>query len=246
MMRNNLTEPKVKDDMMNKESNTDITAIPEKFRDPQTGKIRVDALINSYLALEKKLSSMMPRPETDDDKINIMRILGLPETPDEYDVKVDHGLFDVDPEVNQRLHARGLTLEQVQEVYDLASEKLVPMILELAGEFQADREVERLVATFGGEEQWREMSRQLLAFGKKNLPPEVLESLSSSFEGVMALHRMMKGQEPGMASLSGTDADMAATEQDLQSMMRDPRYWRDRDPAFIAKVTEGFSKLYSE
>jgi hypothetical protein len=27
-------------------------------------------------------------------------------------------------------------------------------------------------------------------------------------------------------------------------MMRDPRYWRDRDPAFIAQVTEGFKRLY--
>jgi hypothetical protein len=27
-------------------------------------------------------------------------------------------------------------------------------------------------------------------------------------------------------------------------MMRDPRYWRERDPSFIAQVTEGFQRLY--
>jgi len=33
-------------------------------------------------------------------------------------------------------------------------------------------------------------------------------------------------------------------DKELQSMMRDPKYWRDRDPAFVAKVTEGFKNLY--
>ena len=34
------------------------------------------------------------------------------------------------------------------------------------------------------------------------------------------------------------------SEQDLQAMMRDPRYWRDRDPSFVAQVTDGFRKMY--
>ncbi len=29
-------------------------------------------------------------------------------------------------------------------------------------------------------------------------------------------------------------------------MMRDPKYWRDKDPAFVAKVTEGFKSVYGE
>lgn len=232
----------------NRPQDLEMTAIPEKFRDPETGALRTGALVASYLALEKKLSTMMKRPETEEDRRDVLRCLGCPETPEGYDIRLDNSLLDVDPEVNKRLHARGLTTDQVQEVYDLASEKLAPMILELAGEFQADREVERLVAAFGGEEQWREMSRQLLAFGRKNMPPEVLDNLSSSFEGVMALYRMMKGGEPAMASIAGGDngAGHDLTEQDLQTMMRDPRYWRDRDPAHISKVTQGFSRLYKE
>jgi hypothetical protein len=34
------------------------------------------------------------------------------------------------------------------------------------------------------------------------------------------------------------------TLADLKKMQADPRYHRDRDPAFIAQVTEGFRKLY--
>ena len=30
---------------------------------------------------------------------------------------------------------------------------------------------------------------------------------------------------------------------ELRNMMRDPRYWRTREPAFIQRVTEGFRML---
>ncbi len=209
------------------EQSQNVITIPEKFRDPETGELKTDALLQSYQELERKLSTL-PRP---------------PASPDEYEVDTSHGLFQPDGDVNKRLFEKGFTLEQVQAVYDLAAEKFVPMILELAQEFRADREVERLVAAFGGEEKWQEVSRQLLAFGKKNLPPEVLASLSGSFEGVMALFRMMKGQEPGIV-LQPDAASSGAGEGDLTAMMRDPRYWRDRDPAYVAKVTAGFQKIY--
>lgn len=202
-------------------------SLPEKFWDTETGEIRLDDLIASYIALEKKMSSG-PRP---------------PASPDEYCVNCDHGLFTPDKDLNTRLHAGGFTQEQAQMVYDLAAERMVPMILEIAGEFKADREIDRLVSAFGGPEKWQEISRQLLAFGRKNLPGDVLENLSSSFEGVMMLHRMMKG-DGGMAS-QRVDAAEGLEETDLRGMMRDPKYWRQKDPAFVAKVTEGFRKLYA-
>lgn len=207
----------------------DAVAIPEKFRDPETGEVRTDALIRSYMELERKLSGQ-PRP---------------PASPEEYQVDTSHGLFEPDQDINRTLFDKGFTLDQVQAVYDLAAEKFVPMILELAQEFKADREVERLVAAFGGEEKWQEVSRQLLAFGKKNLPPDVLGSLSGSFEGVMALYRMMKGDEPGIAIQPKTSGN-GAESGDLNAMMRDPRYWRDRDPSYVAKVTAGFQRMYGE
>ena len=35
----------------------------------------------------------------------------------------------------------------------------------------------------------------------------------------------------------------APSEAELRQMMRDPRYWQKREPAFVQKVTEGFRKL---
>ncbi len=202
--------------------------IPEKFKDAETGGLKTDALLQSYRELEKRLSQSPSAPKT----------------PEEYCIDCSHGLFESDAEVNKRLHAKGFTDDQAQEVYNLAAEKMLPMIMQITADFQADREVEKLVNHFGGPDKWKEVSRQLLAFGKKNLAPDVLESLSASHEGVLALHRMMQSDEPGIKRAGSGKQAGAADEGELQGMMRDPRYWRDRDPSYVAKVTEGFQKIY--
>ena len=203
--------------------------IPEKFKDPATGELKVDSLLTSYSELEKKLSRT-PAP---------------PKSPDDYCIECNHGFFDVDKDLNARLHEKGFTNEQVQVVYDLAAERLVPLVIQMAAEHNAEREIEKLVSHFGGEEKWREVSRQLLAFGKKTLPSDALNALSSSYEGVLALYGMMKGEEPALSRVPETKGG-SQDEMDLQSMMRDPKYWRDQDPSFVNKVTEGFQKLYGK
>lgn len=215
--------------MMNTDNLLD-NDIPAKFKNPETGEVRLNDLVKSYSELERKLSGQ-PRP---------------PKSHDEYCVDCSHGLFQPDAELNKRFHERGFTNEQVQFIYDIAAEKMVPMIMDVAADFQAERELEKLVEHFGGPEKWQQVARQLLAFGQKKLPRDVLDTLASSYDGVIALYDMMKGE--GQVSVSeslrgdGTDRNTL----DLQSMMRDPKYWRDQDPSFIAKVTEGFKKLYGE
>ena len=206
----------------------DPAMVPDKFKNPETGAIRMEALINSYSELEKKMSAGPSAPASAED----------------YCINCEHGLFEPDLEINQRLHAKGMSEEQAQEVYDLAAEKMIPMMKQLAGDFSADREVEKLIEHFGGPEKWKEVSRQLLAFGQRNLPADVLENLSSSYEGVLALQKMMTSEEPGLQKKA--DNPSAVNTNELKSMMRDPRYWRDKDPAFISKVTEGFAKMYGK
>jgi hypothetical protein len=219
--------------------------LPDKFWDAENGVVRTDALIKSYIELEKRMSTSIPEPTDEETRARFLRAAGVPASPEEYQIAVKDGLFEPDFELNTRLHAKGFTPEQVQEVYDLAVEKMVPMMLEMASEFQADREIDRLIAHFGGQDQWREASRQMLAFGQKNLPAPVLEGMSSSYEGILALYKMMQSGEPQTLGAKGK-AMSSNADKDLQSMMNDPKYWRDKDPAFIAKVTDGFKNLYSE
>ncbi|MCW2245352.1 hypothetical protein M2352_000943 [Azospirillum fermentarium] len=194
------------------------------FIDPATGAVQVEALAAAYRDLCRRVGV-------------------VPETPDAYGIQCGHGLFQPDPDINARLHGAGFSAQQAQLVYDLAAERMMPLIRQVSVQLHADQEMERLAAQFGGEARWREVSRQILAWARRSLPSPVVEALSTSYDGVMALYRMMRGEEPATLSPpAGTGGAGDASE--VYGLMRDPRYWRDRDPAVVARVTEGFRRLY--
>jgi len=218
--------------------------VPEKFWDAERGALRVDALLKSYRELERRLSSRFAPPGDDapeEERIRFRRAIGVPDTAEEYLVEARHELVSSDPEVNAALHRAGFTPSQVQVVYDLAAERLLPIIAEAASQFEAERQRDRLRERFGGEERYRRTARQLAAWGRANLPEEVVAALSGSADGVIALHGMMEKGEPGLARRA--EAPEAMDEAALRKMMRDPRYWRAHEPDIVRRVTEGFRRL---
>jgi hypothetical protein len=231
--------------------------VPEKFWDSEKGELRVQELLNSYLALEKKLAqnsapTQSTSPQSEDDKQKLLKLLGVPDDAAAYQVQVKDNIFEADPVLNERLRQKGFTQDQVQEVYDLAVETFIPMMSQLVSDLQADREVERLVAHFGGADNWSKLSKDIYQFGVQNLPKDILASLTSSYEGVLALHRMMqaeqnltKGQIPTHLASPSSAAGLLA-EKDIHEMMKSPRYWRDKDPKFIAQVTQAFESMYKD
>lgn len=221
-------------------------AIPEKFRDPQTGELRVDLLLKSYRALEQKLagSVSVPGDDADDEtRSRFLRALGVPEHPEDYQITFKDPALWPDQEVNRRLHAAGFTPAQAQLVYDLACDHVAPQLHAMAGEFRYRGERERLIQRYGGEARWRESARALEAWGSRNLPPQVFDALASSYEGILAMEAMMQGSDPSLPK-GGAGGDEMLNEDQLVSLMRDPRYWKKRDPEILAKVTEGFRRLY--
>lgn len=221
--------------------------IPAKFRDPRTGELRVDLLLRSYLELERKLGNMVELPGSSGDPTAwqaLYRALGVPDSPEGYDVKVPEGPVEIDPDVNRRLHAAGFTPQQVQLVYDLANEKMIPAIDELTAAFEAERQINALIEHFGGEEKWQDVAKSLTAWGRKTLGPEVFDALATTSDGIVAMHKMMLSGEPGL--LKGGERGAALTEEDLKKKMADPRYWRDRDPALVREVGDGFKRLYPQ
>ena len=208
-----------------------LDLLPEKFRDPETGQVRTDALVRSYLELERRMGGQGAQ---------------VPDSPDGYQIRCDMPHLDVDPRVNARLHQAGFSPEQAQLVYDLAGEYFGPLLTDVAGRFEAQRTVDRLAQRFGGEDRWGEVAARLRSWGQKAFSPEVYEALSSSEDGVMAMHRLMEadGGEPGLTRTTGGGQDLS--EKALKKLMRDPRYWRDNDPELVAKVRDGFRRLYPE
>lgn len=221
--------------------------VPEKFWDAERQALRVDALLKSYRELEKRLSQRFapPGPDApDEERIRFRRAMGVPETPEEYSIVPKHEACGPDAAVNQRLHEAGFTCEQVQLVYDLAAERLLPLIAEAAADYEAQKQMTRLAQEFGGEEQFRRIAPQIAAWGRANLAPPVFEALSTTAEGVMALHRMMAKGEPSLAREA--EPAEAMDEKALRQMMRDPRYWRSREPEYVRRVTDGFKRLFGQ
>lgn len=223
--------------------------IPEKFRTAD-GQLRADALLKSYLALERKIGGMLPAPSEPEDRAAEERLfaaLGRPMNPSDYMIEKKAEWLDRDQEIDQQLHAAGFTNRQAQLVYDLAADRIAPLLdaalAELEGMRAAEAGRSRLEEHFGGAERFAAVASQLKAFGERHLEPSTYEALSRSYDGVMALHAMMRAKEPEIVA-SGDPASLAPDPDKLGRMMRDPRYWRDRDKDFVARVTEGYRRLY--
>lgn len=221
-------------------SATRPSGVPEKFWDAKSQSLRTDALLKSYLELEKKLGSMIAPNDTQ----RLHQAIGVPPTPQDYCINCDHGYFSPSEDLNAQMHSAGFSQPQVQLVYDLAAQHLVPMIMDIANQYQAESELQRLQQEFGPD-RWPEIARQLHTWANANLPQQAADGLSSTYDGVMALHQMMSSAV-GQDALPPAHADSAphAGAQDITAMMRDPRYWKKKDPRYVALVTAAFERKY--
>jgi hypothetical protein len=210
--------------------------VPPKFWDAAKAQIRTDALLRAYLDLERRSSTLIKPTAV---------APGIPVSADHYQITHSHPDLASSADVNQRLHEAGFTQEQAQLVYDLAHDCLLPMLAEMTGKNSEEADLSNLQQHFGGETRWRQIAPQLAAWGKKNLPPDAFEALASSVDGVKILHRLMGSDEPSLGR-APSPRDDGASEEQLKKMLQDPRYWKTKDPAFIAKVGAGFRRLYGE
>lgn len=216
-----------------KQKNVCPKNLPSRFWDEQNQCIKIDELLEDY-------NSLVARDENLVESNN--RI--MPASYNDYEVEIKSPLLDRDDEVFKRMYDCGFTNKQAQLVYDLANERVLPLLDELTISFEAQKQLEKLYRQFGGEENFGEVSRQISTWAKANLKPEVYDALASTAEGVMALYTMMSSDEPLLSAQ--IDPEKALTEENLRKMMEDPRYWRDNDKAYIAKITKGFERLYPE
>ena len=204
------------------------TPVPEKFLDKE-GNVNINDLAKSYVALEKKLGA--PKE-------------GIPVDAKGYKIDLKNPLLVVDEIINERLFKLGLTNEQVQGVYDIAADILIPQIQAMSEQLSADKELQELEKEFGGAERFNEIARQLSAWGEKNLDTKTFNTLATSKDGIMTLYRMMqeKQEVPVMAGKSQLNAkDDEAT---LRRLMQDPKYWKEQDPELVQRVERGFRRLY--
>jgi len=86
-------------------------------------------------------------------------------------------------------------------------------------------------------------------WSKKHLSPDgftAISKLASTAEGVKVIEEIIKLNKDTPLPTQPTQVDVAASADDLKSMLNDPRYYDSsrRDPAYVKRVTELYEKAY--
>ena len=216
--------------------------VPEKFLD-ENGELNTSALVKSYCELEKKMRTMVSVPnENSDDttKQKFNHAIGVPDNASEYPT---NSLLD-DESVREKFHEIGLTSKQVEQIYNIAEEFLQPTINNLFELQTQTNAINELKNFFGGTEKMTEAMKAINVFGEKFLPKDAFDALCSTSQGIQGVYKMMQSFEPEV--LTNKNVTENLTDDDLRTMMRDPKYWRDHDPEYVRRIETGFKKLYSQ
>jgi len=219
--------------------------VSEKFWNTDTNELNLEDLASSYNSLEKKLGSRTEELSSQirEDLANEIKA----NTPEEYEIKLPEIPENVDLSVNKEMpllqwwsetaKAKGLS----QEEFNKGIEAFVNN--EISSLPNQDNEKELL-----GENATQRIEAADL-WSKKNLSSDSYSAISefaSTAQGVKALEEIMKLNKDAPMPTTETAIEAAPSLDDLRSMMKDPRYWKDgnRDPAYIAKVGSLYEKYY--
>ena len=212
--------------------------LPEKFDRPEE-------LANSYGELERAFYTRKEELRTQIvDELNQEAASNAPISPADYEMQfeapegLEYSVADDDPMVDwfrSTAHNYGLSQD---EFNGLMNEYIQVDAMrgpdwnqesEALGEY-ADKRLERV-------DGWANNNLSSEAY---NVFPNVPASagMVQLFEELMELN----GQ-PQFNMTSDSEFQERISREDLMSMQNDPRYWKEKDPAFISKVRAGFAQL---
>jgi len=220
--------------------------IPTKFWDVDRNEIKVEELGASYKALESKLGM-----RTDELSKQIREDLegerrsGVPES---YEIRLPEGIpedvqIDVNPEQplmqewQQICKDNGLS----QDIFDKGVSAFVNN--EISGLPNMQEEMAKLGDSAKSRVEAADLwSRKYLTTDAYN----TIANLASTAEGVQAIEELMKLNKSSPLPNANTVIDAELDDNDLKSMMADPRYWDPsrRDKAYVARVQGMFQKKY--
>jgi len=220
--------------------------IQDKFWNAETKEVNIENLASSYNSLESKLGS-----RTEDLSKQIRTDLEnerLSKVPESYKLNV--------PEMDQNTKVTisedmpivqwwGKTAKEAglsQEQYDAG----VNAFVQNATANLPNPDLERQKLGDSGKERIEAANM----WSKKHLSPDAYNSISSfasTADGVKALEEVMKLTKDSSMPTAPTQVDVAASMDDLKSMLNDPRYYDSarRDPAYVRRVTELYEKAYN-
>ena len=225
--------------------------VPEKFWDAEGGKIREEQVFKSYGELERNFRS---RDEEMRGKISgeleQERLSSRPEKPTDYEVMLPQDYTEMgitiandDPLVGfwqEQAHEFGLSPKQFNDA--------LTHYVETSLKSQPDPQAEMAKLGDTGKVRAAAIGRwasRTFQAGELN----AVQSIATTADGVTALEKLMEmsqGSSGPPDALAGTITSNQVSQEELNSMMDDPRYIdpMKRDAAYVKRVEAGFEKLY--
>ena len=218
--------------------------VQEKFWDADNNKVNVENLASSYNTLEQKLGSrtedLSKQIRSDIEKERLSKVpesykLNIPEVKS-VDLKVDKEM-----ELVKWWDKTAKDAGFSQEQYDTGVKAFVDNAIATLP--NPELEVQKLGSN------GRERVEAAEMWSKKHLSPDgfsTISKIASTAEGVKVVEELMKLNKDSTMPTQTTQIDVAASADDLKSMLNDPRYYDSskRDPAYVKRVTELYEKAY--
>ena len=214
--------------------------LADKFWNPDLKAPRTEMLGKAYNELEGKI-----RGKTEDFKEEI-RLEMISNAPEKYEVNLSEDLkipdnveldFTEDDPLVSWFFGFAKENGMTQSVVDKALNEYVG--IELAGMTDMNAEIAKL-----GDHGQDRMLRvhNWLESKLSDTQFAAINPLLSSADQVEALEVLMKTAGP--ADFDGDSGGESLTLEELREMQNDPRYHREKNPAFIKKVSDGYARLY--
>ena len=219
--------------------------ISDKFWDADNKSVNVEALSTSYNSLEKKLGKRTEdltkqiRQDMDNQK--------LKNVPKEYEIKMPDDLpEDVEIDIDKDQPLMKWWSEKSKEMgfsQDQFNEGISQFINNEVGSLP---NIEQEMLDLGDGAKERVESANLWA--KKNLSEDAyntISNLASTSKGIKTLEEIMALNKTSVMPSTPTAIEGKPTLDDLRSMMKDPRYWKDgeKDNAYIQRVSKLFEQI---
>jgi hypothetical protein len=192
---------------------------------------------------------------------------GIPETPDGYTMSLPEEIkgkvFSLDKDGKDPIFEHFKPIFHELNLSDAAANKLITELYTKVSEIappagEGDESVDFDFKELGGVEKAKPTIDATLAALNGLKARDVLDdadvaelSLSTAHAGgLKALRKLIEatGEKIIPANIGAVDRADGLTEDSLNSMMKDERYWKagKKDPAYIAEVTKKFQDFYGE
>ena len=241
-----MSEEQVQEQVEEKQEDTGKPEhISDKFWDADSKSVNVEALSTSYNTLEKKLGKRTEdltkqiRQDMDNQKIK--------NVPKEYEIKLPDDLpEDVQIEVNKEQPLMKWWSEKAREMgfsQDQFNEGINQFV---NNEINGLPNIEKEMLDLGDNAKERVESADLWA--KKHLSEDAyntISNLASTSQGIKTLEEIMSLNKKSVMPSTPTAIEGKPTLEDLRSMMKDPRYWKEgeKDNGYIQRVTKLFEAI---